>query len=272
MTKQLRIIFFLFVLFVLSTTCYAGDPHDYDPHSQGLYFSAYPSYRHATLVDKNGDRTNVSLNEKLLKLCLTYFNDTPTKWAVDALVPVGEKKMYGQTSSGMGDLMLAAGLWPVEVPVSILVGSFLILPTGEFDKNKRTNLGSHVYQVIPFVGFTKAGKQYHVEVAFQYSISTKEPETGVKAGDKILMKNYAGMYVRPNLLVGLTVDAVSGKDRSVNGVNSANTAPQAITAGPSIYYVWKEKKLGINLDVLKDFEVKNSTKGYQFLARIARKF
>ncbi len=271
----MRIILVLFCFFVLCVNSYAGDPFEWTPAPQGAYFTVYPVvYDASKLTDRDGRTVtnDLDLSSYLGVFRLTYYNTTTfsNTWALTAFLPVGRVKLQEHSDSGIGDLTIGAGYWVLDDKTSrtsLLVGTFIDLPTGNFDEDNVVNLGANVFKLRPIVALTKSFDRFHAEVALKYNIYGKEPKTGIKAGDEIIGEGFAGYFFRPNLIAGGVFNALAGRNRTIHGEADPGTGIRKYQAGTSI--CWIGSGFSVTIGALKEFGTRNTSEGFLLTGRLS---
>lgn len=142
-------------------------------------FLGYAIYGHSdrlNIVDAplHVGEDNLNVNLGIARLA-HYFNVGDTLALVEVLQPFGSinnVKVAGaqlSSSSGLGDAILAAALWPVNDKTNQTyfgVTLYVTVPNGEYDKLKPINLGGHRYSYDPQLAFFKGvGEHWAVEAS-----------------------------------------------------------------------------------------------------------
>ncbi len=144
--------------FVQATT----GPRDYVPMDPGTFiFCFYASHTFANTSYSKGDKVTGSLdfNANMAIIRPIYYTQIgPFTIDPQFILPVGESSLAGQTSSGIGDLTLAATIWFLdnrEDQYYFGYTPYLTLPTGAYDKNTPANLGANRWATKHEVAFGK---------------------------------------------------------------------------------------------------------------------
>ncbi|MBF0558355.1 MAG: transporter, partial [Nitrospirae bacterium] len=234
---------FLFVILLFTGECLGTDPYDNIAVPPGPYLSTYPYYFSSSeLADKNGNRISKDPDAKTYQntLKFNYYDKTvlPNTSVLAILVPGGCTQMLGDHDCGIGDLLLVAGYWLVDDPDSKTwfgIRPSLSVPTGSYDKNRKANMGSNVWQVRPIVFFAKQFWKIDLELTAKYNIFTKNDDTHTRQGNQVIFEEYAGYFIRPDLLLGFHFNGIWGQDTIVNGAPIHESGVQKYQAGPSIF-------------------------------------
>jgi hypothetical protein len=273
----------LVVLLVIAAAvdCQAVDPFENNiggvtqPHE--LYFTVYPMiYSASKLKNNSGDTVTDDLDARLYSsiLRLTYYNKSllGNTIILSGTLPVGKTKLLGDSNSGIGDAMLLAGYWLIDDKSSgtyLAVGSYLDVPTGDYNKNNIANMGSNVWKFRPTVVAAKQIGALDMELTLKYNIYTENKDTGARAGNEAIVEGYTGYFLRPDLIAGAHLNATFGSDMNVDGVRITETAVRVFQAGPSI--MWIAGKFSILVVALDEFAARNTAQGYLVYARLGYK-
>lgn len=267
----------LCLCFTFSGRAYGLDPYDNVALPQGWFLSLYPSYYQAsTYTDNNGNKQmDPGIRAYQTGVRFTYYDKTllPKTWAFSIILPAGQKEQLGISDSGIGDLTLTAGYWFVDDPASktyFAAGMFVDVPTGGYDKTKKSNMGSNMYKFRPAIGFAKDIGKLHTEGILKYNIYTENKDTGVRPGSETIAELYAGYFVRLTVLLGGLLNATFGQNKTVNGRETAGSGLRRYQAGPSVYWV-PAKGFSITVDALSEFGTKNTAEGYLLMSRFSWK-
>ncbi len=263
---------------LLAATCRAVDPYDNVFLPPGWLLAGYPSYYSADdFRNKDGAISNNALNSRgeLAVFRATYYDQSLFNFplALTASLPAGRKELLAAADSGIGDLSLGLGGWLVNDPKArtwVVVGGYLDLPTGAFDKMKAANMGTNVYKYRPAAGFAKELGRLHMEGSLKYNIYGENPDNGVKAGAEFITEWYAAWLLRPDLMLGANLNTLAGHDREVNGARVAGTGLRRYQAGPSAF--WRlDQKNSLLFSALREFACRNTAQGWLGSARYSRR-
>ena len=143
--------------------------------------------------------------------------------------------------SGMGDMYLSPIIigWNLPEDFHVAAGIDVILPTGEYDRDKlfadgsgaptgNPNIGSHHYTFEPVLAFTKIFGEMGLvlDTKLMYDMHTEEEDTQIKTGDQFHTDFAATMPVDPAIplrvgangyyFMSVTQDQRNGEDFSTN--------------------------------------------------------
>jgi hypothetical protein len=134
----------------------------------GSFYAAQISYLYVDKGDKythgvkTSDSSNINQNAMLLRLGHAFeINQTPAYiYAQSSFNHMENKDLPGSpnaNSNGIGDTTIAFALWPYanrEKDEYFGVAGYVLLPTGDYDRNRAINSGLNIYQ-----GAIQAGYQ-----------------------------------------------------------------------------------------------------------------
>lgn len=150
-----------------------------------------------------------------------------------------ETTMAGQTDKeeGLGDVLVGLVLGHHHSPKLHTVAILdVYLPTGDFKKDKQTNIGTNRLTIEPAYGVTYLDGKYNFDVRMGYLINGKNSDTDYKSGDEFHLDYAAGLTYN-DFTVG-----VGGyyqqqlKNDEVNGQEILNSKAKGFAIGPSIKY------------------------------------
>ena len=167
---QKKMKFLLFLFLILSSIL--ANAIDLQPGEIkapiGSFYAAQISYLYVDKGDKythgvkKSDSSNINQNAMLLRLGHAFeINQTPAYiYAQSSFNHMENKDLPGSpnaNSNGIGDTTIAFALWPYanrEKDEYFGVAGYVLLPTGDYDRNRTINIGSNIYQ-----GAIQAGYQ-----------------------------------------------------------------------------------------------------------------
>ena len=135
----------------------------------GSFYAAQISYLYVDKGDKythgvkKSDSSNINQNAMLLRLGHAFeINQTPAYiYAQSSFNHMENKDLPGSpnaNSNGIGDTTIAFALWPYanrEKDEYFGVAGYVLLPTGDYDRNRTINIGSNIYQGAIQAGYQK---------------------------------------------------------------------------------------------------------------------
>ena len=168
---QKKMKFLLFLFLILSSIL--ANAIDLQPGEIkapiGSFYAAQISYLYVDKGDKythgvkTSNSSNINQNAMLLRLGHAFeINQTPAYIYAQSSFNRMENKDLPDTipnahSNGIGDTTIAFALWPYanrEKDEYFGVAGYVLLPTGDYDRNRAINIGSNIYQ-----GAIQAGYQ-----------------------------------------------------------------------------------------------------------------
>ena len=135
----------------------------------GSFYAAQISYLYVDKGDKythgvkTSNSSNINQNAMLLRLGHAFeINQTPAYiYAQSSFNHMENKDLPGSpnaNSNGIGDTTIAFALWPYanrEKDEYFGVAGYVLLPTGDYDRNRTINIGSNIYQGAIQAGYQK---------------------------------------------------------------------------------------------------------------------
>jgi len=231
---------------------------------QGLYFLTYTSvYFAEDFTNHDGNTVNHDFGlfkaEELVRFC--YY--TPN-FVATALIPYDymEIRSLNQKSNGLGDINIGAGYFLPVRSVDILPMVFVKFPTGEYDRSKVVNAGSHQYDIKPTVFLYKAFGDFSVDAAAKYLIRLENEDTHVSPGDELYLQLLFGYKVTDRFKLGPSINWMLSRDKEIRDVKVPNSSRETLSVGADFYY--KFPLLGATFTYLYDAYAENSPKGHFF--------
>ena len=168
---QKKMKFLLFLFLILSSIL--ANAIDLQPGEIkapiGSFYAAQISYLYVDKGDKythgvkKSDSSNINQNAMLLRLGHAFeINQTPAYiYAQSSFNHMENKDLPGSpnaNSNGIGDTTIAFALWPYanrEKDEYFGVAGYVLLPTGDYDRNRAINSGLNIYQGAIQAGYQK---------------------------------------------------------------------------------------------------------------------
>jgi Putative MetA-pathway of phenol degradation len=122
-----------------------------------LYVEKGDKYSHGTIIS---DVSNVNQNAMLLRLGHAFeVNQMPAYvYAQSSINHFNNNIQSNSNSNGVGDTTIAFALWPYanrEKDEYFGMAGYVLLPTGDYDKNRAINSGLNIYQVAMQAGYQR---------------------------------------------------------------------------------------------------------------------
>jgi len=122
-----------------------------------LYVEKGDKYSHGTKIS---DVSNVNQNAMLLRLGHAFeVNQMPAYvYAQSSINHFNNNIQSNTNSNGVGDTTIAFALWPYanrEKDEYFGMAGYVLLPTGDYDKNRAINSGLNIYQVAMQAGYQR---------------------------------------------------------------------------------------------------------------------
>ncbi len=278
MKNSIQILLFAFMILLPISTSYAVDPFDNIPAPHGLYFLDYPLYSTANkIVDGNGniieDHIGLRVFENVFRLA--YYGNTLAEhpFVATVLVPIGRVELMGEHDQGLGDITIGTGYWILNDNRSkTWVGAALFIdaPTGNYDPNKKANMGSNVWKIRPTILFAKQAGSFDVEASYKYNIYTNNRDTDIENGAEHIVEGYVGYYFEPQLLFGAHYNIVYGNDEKAGGQRVDASGKRVYQAGFSVNWMVSDS-LGLMFENMYDYHTKNVPTAELYMVRLCYK-
>ncbi|NKI98003.1 transporter [Novosphingobium sp. SG707] len=183
------------------------------------------------------DGTNLDLELGIARLA-HYFNIGKTLALVEVLQPFGSlnnARLGGQrlnSSSGLGDTILAAAVWPindVQKQTYFGVTLYATLPTGAYDKTRVVNLGNHRVALDPQIALSQGiGKKWSVDLTADLIFYSANTEAGLGGGQRLSQSETMQFqaFLNRKFAHGFTLSAgyqgMRGGKQRLDGVDNGN--------------------------------------------------
>nr|WP_320009773.1 transporter [uncultured Desulfobulbus sp.] len=247
---------------------------DYIPAPADTFLSML--YYHNVTADdsyQDGNKVaSVDLSQNLFLLREVYYTKIGSIVAdPQFILPFGNASLNGQSSDGIGDLILLCTFWVHNNPETktyIGVTPYLYLPTGEYDRNSAINMGSNRYAFEAEVGFVKGweiqpGHNLFLEVSPSVTFYGDNDDYGVNnelSQDPVFaLESHLSYDLTSNMVIGLSYYGSWGGESEVNSAtiagselnNHAIGAQVAFNFAPGWQFLMQYKQ-----DIAVDYGVK----------------
>jgi hypothetical protein len=255
------------------------DPYDNVLAPDGFYGLAYFNYFHATelrgLVARSNDTTDADFNAMVTLLRpIGYFHAGPVPLAFQVIVPFGkveEKKIFDQSSSGLGDVILGPGVFLYANEKSgtdVSYWFYAYAPTGAWDKDKAINFGAHHWYFEHQVAlFQTVGKLVN-DANINYYHHNEEPDNHVKLPPRLEVAVSSVYPVTEKLMIGAHGGGYWDLQKvKADGASIDDSKARKVSLGPTLTYQITEK-LGSSLRWTHDLAAANDFKGNDVWLRL----
>jgi hypothetical protein len=184
--------------------------------------------------------------------------------------------------AGLGDLEFAPLLnWEIGDHQTATLTPTLIVPTGQYDKNRATNPGfGKFYTFRPSFQYGFIGDGWDVGARMVLSFNTKNKDTNYKSGTMLNVDFAAMKFVTEDLRLGvqgyvvnqLTKD--SSDDATVQAaIDAADGAKmRAFAAGPALGWIVNGGEMVVEGKLLKEFGARNRSEGTTYMLMLSKPF
>ncbi len=184
---------------------------------------------------KQSDGTNLDVKLSIARLA-HYFDIGNTLALVEVLQPIGslDKARIGGTplqgSSGLGDTIFAAALWPInnkEKQTYLGVTLYVTVPTGKYDKFQAINLGGNRVVYDPEIALHQGfGDHWSMDLTADLILYGNNNESGVLGQQTLSQKSSAQVQGFVNykwsngLATSIGYEGYRGGRQQLDGVNN----------------------------------------------------
>jgi len=193
---------------------------------------------------------------------------------------LGDKQ--SDSHAGLGDLEFAPLLnWEIGDHQTATLTPTLIVPTGQYDKNRATNPGfGKFYTFRPSFQYGFIGDGWDVGARMVLSFNTKNKDTNYKSGTMFNVDFAAMKFVTEDLRLGVQGYVVNQltKDSSddVNvqaAIDAADGAKmRAYAAGPALGWIVNGGEMVVEGKLLKEFGARNRSEGTTYMLMLSKPF
>lgn len=193
---------------------------------------------------------------------------------------LGDKQ--SDSHAGLGDLEFAPLLnWEIGDHQTATFTPTLIVPTGQYDKNRATNPGfGKFYTFRPSFQYGFIGDGWDVGARMVLSFNTKNKDTNYKSGTMFNVDFAAMKFVTEDLRVGLQGYVVnqltkdSSDDANVQAAIDAadGTKMRAYAAGPALGWIVNGGEMVVEGKLLKEFGARNRSEGTTYMLMLSKPF
>jgi hypothetical protein len=251
----------------------------------GTYFLNYLNYYRATsFKDQNGDdrmpKFDLDVVANVFRLIeVTQYRILGASWAMHLLVPLvymdADATPGKDNRSGLGDITVDPFIlgWHFK-NFHMLTGLDIIIPTGDYDKNRLTNTSRNYWTFEPVFALTYLGDS-GVEVSgkFMYDFNLKNTDTEYTSGQEFHVDYTLGYHVDKNLTLGVGgyyYHQTTDDEQYGTKVGSDGFRGRVIGMGPQASYNYKN--MAFTLKWQKEFDVRNRPQGDNFFFKFMYAF
>jgi hypothetical protein len=248
------------------------DPRTAIPAPPGTA-SIFTYYRHISGNDLYRNEIKVSENFNFSAdigiIRPVYWNQVfGYDYILNLIVPFGERSLripnvLDQTTSGLGDIQLVAGLWPYanrEKGLYLVPGVYVTVPSGNYDNEKSVNMGANRWAFKPELDFTWKSGKWCVELQSNIEFYTDNDEFGankltLERDPVITAGSHVTYDITKSFWAGASLGWVWGGGTRVNGINANDELSTGVWMLTMNYRITKH--WGILMNYASDFAVKN---------------
>jgi hypothetical protein len=208
------------------------------------------------------------------ELALEYEYGVTANWTVKAEVPLVDKSVINDGSTGIGDIKLSTKyrFLRKDLPGRQFSTSALFqikLPTGDDDRTPRLGSGS-----TDFVGGLLHGlesRRWYYNTDARYRLNS-EGGGGLKKGNKVLLDLVGGVrpvlssYKKPDTVLFFEFNWENAGRDSLNGADVADTGGWELFASPGIFWTYRFFAVtgGVQIPIAEHLNGNQPTSDYRF--------
>lgn len=236
----------------------------------GYQLKLYPFYYAADIrTNKDGDPAVTDLGLKRYGVSIGNSYQIGNI-LLNALIPVAtlEVGKLRSEDSGVGDIQLRAG-WNVPLDWASIVPALMIkVPSGNYDKSNKVNLGDGQTDVVTELYFYKLMQPVSFDAALKYNIRFRNPDSDFTPGDEFIAEGLVTVRIAEKIRVGPAVNFLIGYDNKKGGKVVADSGLIRLSAGAEIFY-GRFDTVKISLAAYQDVLTRNTNEGVMVMSRIA---
>ena len=238
---------------------------------------------HEISLQYNRDRkSGAGENETEQELALEYEYGVTADWTVKAEIPLVNKSLNANESTGIGDAVLATKYRFIRVDLpgqqySTTALFQIKLPTGDDDRNPRLGSGS-----TDFLGGLLHGlesRRWYYNTAARYRLNT-EGGGGLEKGDKVLLDIVGGVrpvltgYKEPDTVLFLELNFENSERDTLRGSAVADTGGWELFLSPGIFWTYRTYAVtaGVQIPIADNLNGNQATSDYRFQWSIKYQF
>lgn len=235
-------------------------------HSKGLgeFSIAYERQRASGAGQKETEQ----------KLTLEEEYGVTANWTVKAAVPLVDKSVINDGSSGIGDITLGTKYRFIrnDLPAKQFSTSVLLqikLPTGNADRTPRLGSGSTDFVVGLLHGLESRRWYYNTDARYRYNT---EGHGGLKKGGKLFLDLVGGVrpvltkYKKPDTVLFFEINFEDAGRDSLNGTDVVNTGGWEVFASPGVFWTYRRFAItaGVQIPMAEGLNGSQPTSDYRF--------
>ena len=238
---------------------------------------------HEISLQYNRDKkSGAGENETEQELALEYEYGVTADWTVKAEIPLVNKSLNANESTGIGDAVLATKYRFIRVDLpgqqySTTALFQIKLPTGDDDRNPRLGSGS-----TDFLGGLLHGlesRRWYYNTAARYRLNT-EGGGGLEKGDKVLLDIVGGVrpvltgYKEPDTVFFLELNFENSERDTLRGSAVADTGGWELFLSPGIFWTYRTYAVtaGVQIPIADNLNGNQATSDYRFQWSIKYQF
>lgn len=257
----------------------ANSPRDYIPLEPGSGFLAlYYNHAFADEAYTDGHKTtnNLDYNANVSIIRPVYYTELgPFEIDPQFLLPVGQAEIGNDQSSGLGDLTFGATVWFINNKQDKFIFAwtpFIIAPIGEYDANKRVNLGANRWATKQELCIVKGfGERTWLEVAGSVEFYGDNDDARDAAGNTVTRSQDVAFGSETHLSYDFTKDFFGSMDyyyhydseTQLNSRVETESGSRHTIGGTAAYMLRPDVQLmaNVNTDVAVESGIKQTVLG-----------
>ncbi len=212
-------------------------------------------------------------NETERELALEYEYGVTANWTVKAEVPLVDKNVNGDGSTGIGDIALGTKyrFLRIDKPGKQFSTTALFqvkLPTGDDARSPR--LGSGSTDIVAGLLHGLESRRWYYNTAARYRLNTKGG--GLEKGDTVFLDIVGGVrpvltkYKEPDTVLFFELNFENSERDRLNGADVAGTGGWELFVSPGIFWTYRTYAVtaGVQIPIAENLNAGQSTSDYRF--------
>jgi len=246
------------------------DPYDNinAPPGANALITYWNYYHLPEFSPKNGDDIDIDVDVSVLAVRPVHFFSKKLaghSWGLNAILPLGHCSMDNmKNSTGLGDIIVGPFIYLVENEkdnVYLSFWEFIQAPTGQYDKDKATNIGTDRWFFEHELAFGWYPGRFGVDANLNYWQFLKSKELKEERPDALELEAVLHYGITDKFRIGIQGAAWwDMDDYKYDGIKAEDTKGTNYKLGINLGYSLQENLI-LNLRYMKDIKSDNFTEG-----------